>query len=257
MYISRLPGTSFGVILVRILGLLSDQTCYANPVCTTLSIPLTATASNEVFPIPVGLNYSDPGAISALVQTVIGDAITTYPLIPTTYTGTIVARFCEPTVKIANRSDVVQYFVSGVTENKLYWSGLGYPNGYNGDQYSTIAYATSQGYPTFVIDRIGVGNTSPRPDPILQEQVNLEEAVNHKLVMMLKAGTAVPGKPLLCQVFLRYTTHPDCRSKIQSCNLRWTFLRLHSRQRPSDKPPLGHLRLHLNRLRRLHHSRRR
>jgi len=101
-------------------------------------------------------------------------------------------------VKIANRRDVVQYFVSGVTENKLYWSGLGYPTGYNGGMYSTIAYASSQGYPTFVIDRIGVGDTRPLPDPILQEQVNLEEAINHKLVTMLKAGTAVPGKPLLC-----------------------------------------------------------
>jgi hypothetical protein len=66
------------------------------------------------------------------------------------------------------------------------------------DMYSTIAYASSQGYPTFVIDRIGVGDTRPLPDPILQEQVNLEEAINHKLVTMLKAGTAVPGKPLLC-----------------------------------------------------------
>ncbi len=195
MYLSRLPGASFGLLSLQILSFFCNDLCYANPVCTTLNIPLTATANNEVFPIPVGLNYSNPAAISALVQTVLGDANTVYPLIPTTYIGTIVARFCEPTVKIANRSDVVQYFVSGVTENKLYWSGLGYPTGYNGDQYSTIAYASSQGYPTFVIDRIGVGNTSPRPDPIIQEQVNLEEAVNHQLVMMLKAGTAVPGKP--------------------------------------------------------------
>lgn len=96
MYFSRLPGTSFSIIVVQLLSLLFNHLCYANPVCTTLSKPLTATASNEVFPIPVGLNYSDPGAISALVQTVLGDANTVYPLVPTTYTGTIVARFCEP-----------------------------------------------------------------------------------------------------------------------------------------------------------------
>lgn len=60
--------------------------------------------------------------------------------------------------------------------------------------YSTIDYASKQGYPTFVIDRIGVGN-STRPDPILQQQIYLEEAVNHVLVGMLKAGTAIPGKP--------------------------------------------------------------
>ena len=103
------------------------------------------------------------------------------------------ARYCEPEVKIANRSDVIQLFVSGVTENNLYWFGLGYPNGYDGDAYSTVDYASKQGYPTLSIDRIGVGN-STRPDPILQQQLNLEEAVSHQLVTMLKAGTAVPGK---------------------------------------------------------------
>jgi len=187
-------GRSSALILAQMIFLVSTNLCYANPNCTTLRIPVSATASNEVFPIPTGLDYSNPAAISALIETIIGDGITTYPLIPTTYDGTIVARFCEPEVYIANRSDVVQYFVSGVTENKLYWSGLGYPNGFDGDMYSTIAYASKQGYPTFVIDRIGVGETTPRPDPIVQEQVNLEEAVNHELVMMLKAGTAVPGR---------------------------------------------------------------
>ena len=82
--------------------------------------------------------------------------------------------------------------MSGVTENNLYWFGLGYPNGYDGNEYSTVDYASKQGYPTLAIDRIGVGN-STHPDPILQQQVNLEEAVSHQLVTMLKAGTAVPG----------------------------------------------------------------
>ena len=95
---------------------------------------------------------------------------------------------------IANRSDVIQHFVSGVTENKLYWSGLGYPNSFDGNEYSTIAYAFSQDYATLAIDRIGVGQTTPCPDPTVQEQANLEEAINHEIVTMLKAGTTVPGK---------------------------------------------------------------
>lgn len=164
----------------------------ANPNCTNLRIPLTATASNEVFPVPVGLNYSNPASVSAFVQTVLGDAGTLFPGIPTTFTGIIAARYCAPEVVVANRSDVIQLFMSGVTENNLYWFGLGYPNGYNGNQYSTVDYASKQGYPTLAIDRIGVGN-STHPDPILQQQVNLEEAVSHQLVTMLKAGTAVPG----------------------------------------------------------------
>ena len=173
--------------------LLTTPLVSANPTnCTYLRIPLTATASNEVFPIPTDLDYSSPGALAALVQTIAGDAGTTYPGIPTTFSGVIAARYCEPEVVVANRSNVVQMFVSGVTENNLYWFGLSYPTGYDGDMYSTVDYASKQGYPTLAIDRIGVGN-STRPDPILQQQVNLEEAVNHELVLMLKAGTAVPG----------------------------------------------------------------
>lgn len=186
-------GSSLTSLAVLALSFLHIPHTAANPSCSYLEIPISATASNQVFPIPTGLNYSNPAAVSALVQTVIGDAFTTYPLIPTSFNGIVAARYCEPVVKIANRTDVIQLFMSGVTENNLYWFGLGYPNGFNGDMYSTVDYASKQGYPTLAIDRIGVGN-STRPDPIIQQQVNLEEAVSHQLVTMLKAGTAVPGR---------------------------------------------------------------
>lgn len=177
---------------VLLLGLLQIQPGAANPECTYLEIPISATASNQVFPIPTDLDYSDPGAVSALVQTVIGDGSAVYPVIPTTFDGMVAARYCPPQVEIGNRSDVIQLFMSGVTENNHYWFGLGYPDGFDGDTYSTVAYAASQGYPTLVVDRIGVGN-STIPEPILQQQIPLEEAVSHELVTMLKAGTAVPG----------------------------------------------------------------
>ena len=184
--------TSVNIMVMSILTTIHLQFCAANPQCTYMEIPITATASNEVFPIPTNLNYSDPGAIDALVQTVIGDGDAAFPLIPTTFNGIIAARYCPPEVQIANRSDVIQLFMSGVTENNLYWFGLGYPTGFNGDMYSTVDYASKQGYPTLAIDRIGVGNSS-QPDPIIQQQIPLEEAVSHQLVTMLKAGTAVPG----------------------------------------------------------------
>lgn len=239
----------------------------ANPACTYLHIPLTATASNEVFPIPTSLNFSDSAAVSAFVQTILGDAGTAYPLIPTTFTGIVAARYCEPEVKIANRSDVIQMFVSGVTENNLYWFGLGYPNGFHGDAYSTVDHASKQGYPTLSIDRIGVGN-STRPDPILQQQVNLEEAVSHQLVTMLKAGTAVPGKSVLFSLDLPLRYYNICkhevekpytcptRQEIQPHHLCRPLLRLRPRQRPGHQPPFRHIRLHPHRLRRLNHPRR-
>ncbi|MCJ1224190.1 hypothetical protein MMC12_000834 [Toensbergia leucococca] len=189
--------------LISMLAFLGPLLCAANPNCTVLTIPLTAEASNEVFPIPTGFNFS-AAATDALVQTVIGNADTVYPVVPTTFTGVISARYCKPTVKIANRTHIIQFFMSGVTENKLYWSGLGYPQGIDGDEYSTIAYASSQGYHVLAIDRIGVGN-SAHPDPILQLQVPLEEAVSHELVLMLKAGTAVPDRKFNKVIFVGHS----------------------------------------------------
>ncbi|KAL2054987.1 hypothetical protein ABVK25_004809 [Lepraria finkii] len=95
------------------------------PAYTYIKISITATASNEVFLIPVNLNYSDPTAILTLVQTVIGDGDAPFPAISETFDGIIAARYCPPEVTLANRSDMIQLFMSGVTENNLYWFGLG------------------------------------------------------------------------------------------------------------------------------------
>ena len=66
-------------------------------------------------------------SLLSLSLLIIGDADANNPGIPTTCTGNIIARYCPPEVVFANRNDISQYFVSGITENKLYWSGLGYP----------------------------------------------------------------------------------------------------------------------------------
>lgn len=189
------PAKSFlGLLAVLILFLQHIPSTAANPSCTYLEIPISATASNEKFPVPAGFNYSNPGAINALVQTVIGDGNTAvFPGIPTSFNGIIAARYCPPEVTIANRSDVIQLFMSGVTENNLYWFGLGYPNGFDGNMYSTVDYASKQGYPTLAIDRIGVGNSTHPADPVFGQQLPLEEAISHQLVLKLKAGTAIAG----------------------------------------------------------------
>ncbi|KAI9853219.1 MAG: hypothetical protein M1830_006740 [Pleopsidium flavum] len=113
-------------------------------------------------------------------------------------------RFCEPEVMVASRNLTIQLLVHGVTETKLYWSGLGYPVGFNGDTYSWIAYASRQGYPTLSIDRVGNGN-STHPDPVLITQMNLEEAILHQLVLKLKSGQAVPGRSFTRVVFVGHS----------------------------------------------------
>ncbi|KAI4161742.1 MAG: hypothetical protein LQ342_004574 [Letrouitia transgressa] len=183
---------------------LQSPLCTANPKCTYLEIPITAKANNKVFPIPTNLDYNNPGAISALIQTVLGDAGAVYPPIATTFNGIVAARFCEPQVKVASRANTVQLFMSGVTENNLYWFGLGYPNGISGDKYSTVDYASKQGYPTLAIDRAGVGN-STHPDPVVELQVDLEEAISHALVNKLRAGTAVPGRTFNKVIFVGHS----------------------------------------------------
>lgn len=193
------PAFLLGLTALQLLNL-----CAANPNCTDLVIPITATATNPVIPIPTTLNTSDSGALSAFIQTIIGDADATYPGVPTGGTFRISARYCEPQVSIASRHNTVQLLVHGVTENKLYWSGLSYPVGYNGDTYSWIAYASSHGYPTLSIDRIGNGN-STHPDPILQQQVPLEEAILHQLVLKLKSGAAVPNRSFNKVIFVGHS----------------------------------------------------
>ena len=183
------------------IGFLLRQ-CSANPPCTDLVISIMAEASNEVFPTPANFNYSDPNAVDALVRNVGVNG--PYPVQATSDTYQISARYCPSQVSIASRASTIQLLVHGVTYNKLYWSGLSYPFGYNGDAYSWIAYASSRGYPTLSIDRLGDGD-STHPEPITELQINLEEAVLHQLVLALKSGTAIVGQTFTNVIFVGHS----------------------------------------------------
>lgn len=56
-------------------------------------------------------------------------------------------------------------------------------------QYSWIAYASSQGYPTLAIDRLGNGNSS-HPDPILVVQCPAQAATISALVGLARGGAS-------------------------------------------------------------------
>jgi len=201
MFLSR-PATLYGLFVLQLLLFLHLPFCAAAPQCKDLVVTVTASANNEVFPISTDLTSSS--AISATIQTILGTAVTTFPLVPVSGTFSMSVRFCEPEVVVGSRKDTIQLLVHGVTETKLYWSGLGYPVGFNGDNYSWIAYASRQGYPTLSIDRVGNGN-STHPDPVLVTQMNLEEAILHQLVLKLKSGGAVPGRSFTRVVFVGHS----------------------------------------------------
>jgi pimeloyl-ACP methyl ester carboxylesterase len=63
------------------------------------------------------------------------------------------------------------------------WFGL-----YYAQEYSWVSYASSQGYPTLTIDRLGSGESS-HPDPILDVQTPLQVEILHQLVIQARSGT--------------------------------------------------------------------
>lgn len=127
------------------------------PRCTNVTFTATATAQNKVFP----LNLSDS---TELVRTIQERVFTLGPAF--TATSKIVARYCEPEIHVPSASNTLQFLLHSITNNKNFWSGLGPPGqGYHGDSYSWIAFASKLGYPTLSLDRLGNGD-SDHPDPL-------------------------------------------------------------------------------------------
>jgi pimeloyl-ACP methyl ester carboxylesterase len=77
----------------------------------------------------------------------------------------------------------------------LQWSGGGYPGyGYAGDNYSWVATASKQGYPTFAFDRLGNGN-STLANGITEVQCPAQAATVHEMVAIIRSGPT-GGSPL-------------------------------------------------------------
>lgn len=89
--------------------------------------------------------------------------------------------------KGALRNQTVQVLVSGLTYDHTYWD-FSFQNGI----YSYVKYATSFGFATFNIDRIGVGE-SARP-PADQVTVPTEAFTVKQIVHQLKAGQVAHHK---------------------------------------------------------------
>nr|CEG03725.1 unnamed protein product [Fusarium acuminatum CS5907] len=96
--------------------------------CTDIVIPVTISATNLQIPIAsTGPTFD----------------------VPVHGTFNIAARYCEPEIKIPFKQHILQILVHGITYDRNYWSGDGPPgSSYHGDQYSWIAFASKQGYPT-------------------------------------------------------------------------------------------------------------
>ncbi|KAF2161610.1 hypothetical protein M409DRAFT_28004 [Zasmidium cellare ATCC 36951] len=152
----------------------------SEPTCNLLTINVDITA----------LNIQLPSNISGLTL----DILTALPKVQIQGTYQIAARYCEPEVKNSSRTNTLQLLVHGVTYTKDYWSGLGPPGqGYDGDKYSYVAYASKQGYPTLAIDRICNGNSShPNGLTVIQLPANTEAL--YQVILQLQPSPTAGGR---------------------------------------------------------------
>ncbi|ESZ91708.1 ctr copper transporter family protein [Sclerotinia borealis F-4128] len=178
-------------LFVCILVLAPTQT-YGAPTCTDFVISVPATTSQH----KSDLSNTGSAALNVLVESTISNVSAELGIVLGTVGSALglgagaysmSLRYCDPEVHIPSRQNTIQYLQHAITMTKNYWSGLDYPNGYNGEQYSYIAYMSKQGYSTLSVDNLGSGN-STHPDPVFVVQMTLQVEIIHNIIVMLRSG---------------------------------------------------------------------
>ena len=148
-------------------------------ICIEGTLDITASANN------LRLNLESPANRSVVTELVtellqvnstLGERLAGGPS-PVNGTFGIRSQLCIP-VRGA-QSSVLQFLVHGAGFDMSYWD---YAPG-----YSYVDFAAEEGYTTFLFDRLGSGQ-SDHPDPIQLVQINLQVAINHQLVNILRNG---------------------------------------------------------------------
>jgi pimeloyl-ACP methyl ester carboxylesterase len=156
----------------------SRATAGQGPICQDVNIPVTVSAMNKQ--LPTDLVLSNP---TSLLNAVASELL----VLPVSGTFNIAGRYCKPEVTIPGREKTLQLLVHGITYDRNYWSGLGFP-GYQGNNYSWVAYASRQGYHTLSIDRLGNG-VSDHPDPITVVQLPVHVETLHGVITAARSGS--------------------------------------------------------------------
>ncbi|KAH8886623.1 alpha/beta-hydrolase [Thozetella sp. PMI_491] len=87
--------------------------------------------------------------------------------------------YCRPPPHIARGS--LQILVHGLLYDKSYWHGM----------YNWSHFATSQGYHTLAIDRLGHGQSIEHPDAVEVLQLSLHVETIHQVVASIRDDTAL------------------------------------------------------------------
>jgi len=149
-------------------------------VCIEGSIPVTASANNTK------LHYASPANQTVVSETVVEMVQINSTLAmqtlggphPINGTWDIHGKLCYP-VEARPNPEVLQFLIHGVGFDRSYWDVAA--------NYSYVDAAALAGYTTFSYDRLGIG-MSDTPDPINVVQSQLEVAIAHELIQLLRAG---------------------------------------------------------------------
>jgi pimeloyl-ACP methyl ester carboxylesterase len=151
-------------------------------VCSDVSFQISATSQNIDF-----LSPPDPNNATAIVDFFyVGLTNGTGPAVKGTNSVsgnfTINGVYCRPSNGCD--TDVLEVLVHGISYNKSIWSGLGLSNTYNWQ-----SYASSKGYSTLAIDRLGHGTNPQRPDPLNVIQGYMHIEIIHQLINAIRTNS--------------------------------------------------------------------
>ncbi|KAE9576177.1 hypothetical protein CGMCC3_g7662 [Colletotrichum fructicola] len=154
------------------------------PSCSSVSINVTAEAANVVFEdLP---DRNNATAIIEFLASSFDATRTQHSFQQINGTFTIRATHCRPRIESPN-SKSLQLLVHGITYDRAMWSGFGFSH------YDWQTYATSRGYHTLAIDRLGHGIESPNPDPFAVVQGPLEVEIIHNLIHTVRQARTTLG----------------------------------------------------------------
>jgi pimeloyl-ACP methyl ester carboxylesterase len=148
-------------------------------ICISGIVDVTASGNN------VQISLQEPANQTDVTELVVGDVQINSTLSDQVVGGEnrisesygIYSQLCFPNGTI--NATTVQFLIHGVGFDRTYWNIA--PN------YSYVDYAAEQGYTTFFYDRLGVG-LSDHQDPIETVQAELQVAIAHELIQLLRTG---------------------------------------------------------------------
>jgi pimeloyl-ACP methyl ester carboxylesterase len=160
------------------------------------SRPLAARLTRRVLVLMVALAgaWSAIGAGVASASTPICRSMQVPVTVPGVSNASLYGQLCEPA---GARPRAVQLLVHGLLDNHYYFD---LP--YQPQTYSYVLHAVNDGYATFNIDRLGVGQSSHPPSANVTNQASVDTL--HQVVTDLRSG-AIGGRPFSRVVFFGHS----------------------------------------------------